>query len=219
MATRNHRFAPGEFYHVFNRGTEKRMIYQTTSDYQRFVNLLYLANTSTPINVRDIVRDYRTVWDYEISDRLVSVGAYCLMPNHFHILLTPLTEDGVGVFMNKLCTSYTMYFNKKSERTGSLFQGTYKSTHADSNNYLKYLYAYIHLNPLKVCQRAGEDPLTALRRYQYSSLPDYLGQSRPEGIILTPEAFPEYFQTSADHLGELKSWLLHEDEFTEGYPR
>lgn len=209
MATRNHNFAPGEFYHIYNRGTDKRIIFQETSDYTRFVDLLYLANTTVRINVRDTVSNHGSVWNYERVDTLVSIGAYCLMPNHFHILLTPQIDGGIGMFMNKLCTSYSMYFNKKYERTGSLFQGPYKSRHAATDQYLKYLYAYIHLNPLDVSQRPGEETLEALLRYEYFSLPDYVGRTRPEIAILTPDAFPEYFQISADHLGELQSWLEH----------
>ncbi len=210
MATRNHNFAPGEFYHLYNRGTDKRIIFQSASDYTRFVELLYLANATTRINVRDIIRDYGSVWEYPQEHPLVAIGAYCLMLNHFHILLTPLVEGGIGMFMNKLCTSYSMYFNKKYERTGSLFQGPYKSRHATTNQYLKYLYAYIHLNPLELCQRPGEDSIEALLRYPHSSLPDYTRRIRPELAILNPSLFPDYFHTSAEHLADLQSWLAAE---------
>ena len=72
------------------------------------------------------------------------------MPNHFHILVKEKIENGISKFMGKLTTGYSMYFNKRYDRTGSLFQGVFKSVHADSDEYLKYLFAYIHLNPIKL---------------------------------------------------------------------
>ena len=219
MATRNVSFAPHEFYHLYNRGTDKRVIFESPADYQRFQHQLYVANGTKAVSLKDIQKQHDDIYEYERGDCLVAIGAYCLMPNHFHLLLTPLVDSGVAKFMGKLTTGYSMYFNKRYDRTGRLFEGSYKSKHATTDEYLKYLYAYIHLNPLKVCQKAGEDPLTALQRYRYFSLPDYLGQSRSEAAILTPETFPEYFQTSADHINELQSWLSYEDDFTEGYPR
>jgi putative transposase len=150
MSQRLISFSGGEFYHVYNRGTDKRAIYLDKSDYKRFIELLYLSNSSHSFVVRDIYRNNESIYEYDRGDLLVAIGAYCLMPNHFHILVTPLVENGISKFMNKLCTSYSMYFNKKYNRTGALFQGKFKAEHADRDEYLKYLYAYIHLNPVKL---------------------------------------------------------------------
>jgi len=146
---------------------------------------------------------------------LVRIGAYCLMPNHFHLLLTPQVEGGISAFMHKVCTAYSMYFNRRYNRTGTLLEGPFKSSWVDNDTYLKYLYAYIHLNPLKLWQRedldteiADADILEFLKSYTYSSLPDYLQASRPENKIIDPTPFPGYFTTVAGQVKELKGWLL-----------
>ena len=90
MVTRYLKFAEGEFYHVYNRGTDKRVIYNDQADYRRFQELLYLSNSTNPINIRDVKKQHQQIYDFEKDDVLVAIGAYCLMPNHFHILLTPL---------------------------------------------------------------------------------------------------------------------------------
>jgi putative transposase len=215
MVTRSVRFAEGEFYHVYNRGVEKRVIFNEESDKYRFLELLYLSNSTDHINVRDIKLQYGSVFDFQKGSPLVSIGAYCLMPNHFHLLVTPLVDGGVAKFLNKLGTSYSMYFNKRYERTGRLFEGSYKAQHADNDTYLKYLYAYIHLNPLKLHQTDWRDvglndknvAWKHLTTYRYSSLPFYLGQNREDNCLLEVDSFPAYFREVTDHQEELFDWI------------
>lgn len=182
------------------------------SDYRRFVGLLYLSNSKESINYRDIENVHSSVFDFNKKSEVVSIGCYCLMPNHFHILLTPKVDGGVSEYMRKLGTSYSMYFNKKYDRTGTLFEGRFKAKHASYDEYLKYLYSYIHLNPIKLMPQTDatntkELTLDFLRSYKYSSYQDYLGIEREEREILNPTPFPEYFATSAHHIDQLKSWL------------
>ena len=219
MATRPVNMVEGEFYHVYNRGTDKRLMFRDDTDYKRFIKLLYISNSVTRINIRDILRKNNEPYSYERGVPLVSIGAYCLMPNHFHILLTPCVEGGVSAFMHRLGTGYSMYFNRRYNRTGTLLEGPFKSSWVDSDIYLKYLYAYIHLNPLKLWKRGDIDveitdeaTLEFLKSYPYSSLPDYLGVARPENAIIDPTPFPEYFVTMADQVRELKEWLLLREE-------
>ncbi len=215
MTTRAISLAVGEFYHIYNRGVDKRTIYLDMYDYRRFVELIYLCNSSAAINIRDIHRDHSSAFDFETGEPLVAIGTYCLMPNHFHILAMPLVEGGLTTFMGKLGTGYSMYFNKKYKRTGALFQGRFKSQHADTDEYLKYLYAYIHLNPVKLIDSTWKEEgikdaaksFDFAASFQYSSLTDYLGQNREENAIINSVPFPEYFQTSRDHKRELFEWL------------
>jgi putative transposase len=215
MTTRSFSFAEHEFYHVYNRGVEKRIIYQDAQDYERFTDLLFASNSNKSARLREI-KDYcDTVYDWERGDPLVAIGAYCLMPNHFHILLTPLQDGGVSAFMNKLGTSYSMYFNKKYKRTGTLFEGKFKAQHVATDEYLKYLFSYIHLNPIKLIQSDWKEKGIAdsakayeyASNFKYSSLIDYLEASRLESTILHPLLFPDYFATAAHHKEELISWL------------
>src|ERR1035437_7774815 len=119
-------FATGEFYHVYNRGTDKRKIFMSKIDYSRFIALLYLCNntdrlTSTFRNGRGLTSPF----EEERGETLVNICAHCLMPNHFHLILHEKAIGGVSRFMHKLTTAYTMYFNTLHDRDGSLFQGTF----------------------------------------------------------------------------------------------
>ena len=219
MTTRTISFAVGEFYHLYNRGVDKRTIYLDQYDHRRFIELLYLCNSSAAICIRDIHRDHLSAFEFETGDQLVAIGSYCLMPNHFHILATPLVEGGITTFMGKLATGYSMYFNKKYERTGALFQGRFKGEHANRDEYLKYLYAYIHLNPVKLIDKDWKEQgikdaaksFDFAASFQYSSLPDYLGSLREEKAIINQAPFPEYFGTARDMKAELFGWLNYKE--------
>jgi putative transposase len=217
MSIRQVPLAPREFFHLYNRGTDKRQIFFDSEDYRRFIELLYLCNSHKPISVRDVRKVHDSVFQFERDSTLVAIGAYCLMPNHFHLLVTTEIENGISDFMRKLSTAYSMYFNVRYERTGALFQGRFKTQHADTDEYLKYLYAYIHLNPVKLIDKDWKEKgsrdaakyLEYTTSYSYSSLPDYLGKIREEGKILDSAKFPEYFTTKIDHQIELFEWLTY----------
>ncbi len=219
MTTRSDSLAFGEFFHVYNRGTDKRAIFQDGADHKRFIELLFLSNMSGAVNIRDVHKVYNSVFDFKRTDPLVHIGAYCLMPNHFHILLTPAVENGIQTFMLKLSTGYSMYFNKKNDRTGALFQGRFKSKHVSTDEYFKYLFSYIHLNPVKLIQPDWKDvgirDITKVKKYldgyTYSSLPDYVG-NREESKIISPEKFPEYFKNKQEIDSEMLEWLTYTTE-------
>lgn len=214
MGQRTVQFVEQEFYHLYNRGTDKRNIFLDHSDYERFTHLLFLCNSENRINFRDIKNEYEDIFEFDRGKPLVAIGAYCLMPNHFHILATQVSENGMTMFMNKLGTSYSMYFNKKYERTGALFEGRFKAQHADHDAYLKYLFSYIHLNPIKLFQPDWKEKgitnvnnaFTFLSSYEHSSWIDY-HRERAVRKILSREMFPEYFLTADQHKEELLDWL------------
>ncbi len=225
MGQRLINLAPSEFFHVYNRGTEKRNIYLDHTDHERFMQLLYVCNTKNPISLRDIKKYHQSVYDFDRGEPLVSIGAYCLMPNHFHILLMTEIENGISDFMNKVSTGYSIYFNKRYERTGALFQGKFKAQHADSDEYLKYLYSYIHLNPTKLIDphwkekgiNDAQKSFDFCASFPYSSLVDYLKVDyRDESKILAPEAFPEYFSGLTDIKRELFEWLNYQNDLSRG---
>jgi putative transposase len=216
MSIRRVSFAFNEYFHIYNRGNSKQDIFKDNLDRDRFQTQLFLANGTTPFDLRRVEKD--RVYDFDRGDQLVHIGAYCLMPNHFHILLTPAVEGGVHTFMQKLSTGYSMYFNKKYERTGVLFEGKFKARHADSDEYLKYLFSYIHLNPVKLIQsgwkeegiRNIEGVKQYLNTYQYSSLMDYFG-NRNQSRIIDAAKFPEYFKDKMEIDTELLSWLSYRE--------
>ena len=214
MSERKVSFAEGEYYHIYNRGNSRQAIFLTKDNYARFSALLYISNGTTSFDFRDIDTD--KVFEFDRGKQQVAIGAYCLMPNHFHILLTPLVDGGVTTFLKKLSTSYSMYFNKKNFRTGSLFEGRYKSEHVDDDMYLKYLFSYIHLNPVKLIQsdwrekgiRNKGEVLKYLRSFSHSSYLD-TNLVRPESRILNTEIFPKYFLDKKDYDKEMDEWLSY----------
>ena len=210
-------FVEGEFYHLYNRGVDKRTIFPSATDYRRFLMLLYLANSDQDTRISNALRTtkYPVLFTLDRGEPLVAIGAYCLMPNHFHLLVTPIIENGISQFMLKLQTGYSMYFNTKNDRNGALFQGPFRSTHADNDRYLQYLYSYIHLNPAKLQdpqwkERVGsKNALTKfVESYPYSSYGAYLNNSH---AITSPNEFPDYFSSKEDVMSHITDWLAQED--------
>ena len=144
MAIRKTTFATEEFYHIYNRGNSKQEIFLDDLDKDRFVKLLYLCNSTKSINFREeIVEKNIDAWDFDRGEPIVSIGAWVLLSNHFHLYLTIsqrslLGDEAISFFMRKLCTAYSMYFNKKYERTGKLFEGVFKSKHIENDEQSKY---------------------------------------------------------------------------------
>lgn len=196
---RKHIISEGEYYHLYNRGVEKRNIYLTQEDRNRFKKLLFLANGTESFVYRDIAN--KRLKDIDRGDSLVAIAAWVLMPNHFHILVKEVTEGGTAMFMRKLCTGYSSYFNKRHERVGPLFQGRYKSQHVVEDTHLKYLFAYIHLNPLKLIdprwkEQGGINVPKAkkfISEYKHSSYLSYVDANIGENILLSRNEFPDYF--------------------------
>lgn len=134
----------GEIYHVYNRGVDKRRIVKDEFDSERFLKSMIAFNTKRPVlSLRNAELRHD---DVAPEDPLVEIIAYCLNPNHFHLILRQVVDGGVSEFMKRLSGGYTWYFNNKYERSGSLFQGTYKSVHVDTNEYLLQLSVYVTLN-------------------------------------------------------------------------
>ncbi|MFH1170762.1 MAG: transposase [Candidatus Vogelbacteria bacterium] len=217
--SRNIKLAPGELYHLYNRGTEKRKIFMRKSDYDRFLVLLYLCNSTRPVRIDDLTqgRTLRELFTDEREETLIDLCAYCLMPNHFHLLVREKVENGISRFMQKLLTAFTMYFNTRHERAGALFQGKYQARHVDDDRYLKYLLSYIHLNPVKLIEPQWKEiGITNhsraekwLENYWHSSFPDYNGNKRIERRILNMSALKEYYDCTApsDFKKSVTEWL------------
>lgn len=158
-------FAEDHYYHAYNRGVDKRRIFEDAQDYQKFI--YYLKVYLTPI---DILRQENSLLRLNlIKNNLseeVDLLAFCLMPNHFHLLVRQKTKDGMTKLLKQVSVAYSMYFNKRYERIGPLFQGIYKACIVESDDYLLHLSRYIHLNPL---ERGA-----SLKEFQWSSYLNYL---------------------------------------------
>jgi putative transposase len=220
MSIRKTSFSINEFYHIYNRGNDKREIFLDEQDYNYFIKLLYVANSNDNFNLANLNR-YK---DFNVftqkNNNIVSIGAYVLMPNHFHILIAEIEDGGISRFMQKLGTAFVMYFNKKYKRTGSLFEGKFKSQHLNTDIYLKYIFSYIHLNPVKLIDKNWKESglqsvsktFDFLNQYQYSSYIDYIRPlHRKELAILTKDSFPDYFPSPKLMNKEITDWLKYKD--------
>ncbi len=192
-------FGVDEWYHCFSRGVDKRVVFEDESDYARFKNVLYLCNSTMPIHRSAVAKLTRIeIYEVERGDPIVAVGAYCLMPNHFHLLLRELQEGGISEFMRKVGISYAMYFNIKHERIGNLFVKPFRAKHVSDNEYFRKVADYIHLNPAELYEprwkegRIGDFSLLEknIQNFEHSSLRDYVAGTtgRPEKAILDAEA-------------------------------
>ncbi len=179
---RRQKISIGSYYHVYNRGVDRRKTFLTVKNYQRFIHQLKQFKGLKPSVHVDEANDF--------SKKLINIVAYCLMPNHFHLLLVQLEKDGISKYLHRLQTGYTMYFNKSHERTGVLFQGTFKCKLVKSNSQLLQLSKYIHTNPIDVVRIKGDDPESLARRllqYRWTSLGEYLNNDQDDPVVDDPE--------------------------------
>src|SRR3989344_4633956 len=150
-------YVPEYYYHIYNRGVEKRKIFLDKQDYFVFKN--YLQRSLDP-GLKILPAGFNNI--HNISDKIELV-AYCLMPNHFHFMFKLHSQDGITKLLRMLLTSYVMYFNKKYERNGALFQGKPKGILIESESHLLHLTRYIHQNPEELLKS------TSVRGYEFSS--------------------------------------------------
>ena len=153
---------PGEFYHIYNRGNEKRNIFREQTDYEFFI--WRLAHNLFP---ERFPNKHRTP---PLPTKAFSLISYCLMPNHFHLLLKQEKEISPSKLLLRLCTSYSMYFNKKYKRVGHLFQDQFKAVLIENNPQLMWISAYIHMNAVK--DKIVKHP----SEYKWSSYNDFVGK-------------------------------------------
>ena len=213
-------FIPNEYYHLYNRGANKMAIFLDNSDHERFQKLLYIANSRETGKLSDLIKSPHPVWEIERGETLVDIGAYCLMPNHFHIIIKAKNKEDVALFLQRIQMSYSKYFNIKNDRSGLLFQGKSKATSITNENQFRYLFSYIHLNPIKLIQKDWKEvgiknekeALAFLFKYKYSSYLDFLSEERPESKIINIEAFPNYFPTPELFEKEITEWLNYEKD-------
>lgn len=138
-------FVNNGHYHIFNRGTDKREIFRDSQDLKRFFQSMGEFNTPEPIG-SIFENSFRKSSLGSRTSKLVNFICYCLNPNHYHFILEQVSDKGIEKFMQRLGTGYTKYFNNKYDRTGTLFQGKFKSVYIDTNEYLLHLSAYVNLN-------------------------------------------------------------------------
>ncbi len=187
-------FAEGEFYHIYNRGVDKRQIFANARDIDRFLQAMDEFNVMEPIGsiYENSFRKNQPQRSRTRQKKLVNIICYCLNPNHYHLLLEQAVERGIEKFMHRLGVGYTNYFNLKNKRSGVLFQGAFKAIHIDTNDYLLRLSAYINLN-FKVHQLGNSVP-----KLYKSSWDEYL-QLQPENNFCDKDIILKQFKNIIEY--------------------
>ncbi len=204
------------FYHIYNRGVEKRLIFLDEQDYATFLSYLkfYLLpkevtitaiQKDTNLRNREKNRKLLIVSQLENFHQIITLISLVLMPNHFHLQLRQQDARTIDRFMKSLQVKYAMYFNKKYKRVGSLFQGKYKGILIDREDYFLHISSYIHRNPLEMLKNSE-----SLEDYPYSSYPAYLGKKKIDWLDTAP--ILSYFKSFQDTLG-----VKNYQQFVEGY--
>ncbi len=184
-------YVDNSYYHIYNRGVEKRIIFQDDKDYKVFLSYLQFYLTEPLKGSSSKSFPSQQLHNHSKEIKLL---AYCLMPNHFHFFIKQNDRQAINFFMRSLATRYGMYFNKRYGRVGSLFQGPYKAAYIDNEMQYLYLSKYIHRNPLALPEYSY--PAT-LAEYPYSSYRNYLGIIHQDWVH--PQEITEYFSKENHH--------------------
>lgn len=205
-----------QIYHVLNRGISFQPTFSLKRDFDRAIEVIrYYQNKKVPLRYSKFVllsySERQRIIDelFKSKEFLVGIIAYCLMPNHFHLILKQLVENGISKFMANLSDSYVRYFNVKHKRKGPLFQGRFKAVRVETDEQLKHLSRYVHLNPYTsyVVKTIHE-----LFSYSYSSFSEYLGEPTNNfcdkeivlGQFKNVEAYQKFVLDQADYQRELE---------------
>lgn len=178
-----------QIYHIYNRGTEKRTIFENRRDYQRFLKTLQYYQFQGPKPKFSHFSQPKSL-KVDLTKKIIEIIAYCLMPNHFHLLIKQIREGGITEFVSKLSNSYTKYFNIKHDRVGSLLQGEFKAKLIENDDQLLHVQRYIHLNPVaSFLVKKPED-------WEWSSYNEYLGNTSTQ--ICSKEIVLNFFKSIED---------------------
>ena len=204
---------------MLDRGVDKRLVFMDEEDHYRFIHDLYVFNDTSPMyaNGYFFQQESFDIGCQKIAkDRacLVDIHAFALMPNHYHLLLSPLVEDGIPKFMKKLNMGYSKYFNEKNKRTGALWQGKYKSISVVNDGHFLYIPFYIHFNPLDMFApewrkgniRNRPEAKEFLKNYRWSSHLDYLGIKNFPSVT-NREMLLDFFEGTAGYAKTFKEEL------------
>lgn len=211
------RFTPlvnDQYYHLYNRGVAYQPIFSSVRDYQRlFLCLSYYRHNNLPFRLSKLLQIPKAEREQILAnlestnDLTVDLVAFCLMPNHIHILTKQVSDGGISKFMKQVTDSFTRYFNTKYQRVGPLFQGVFKAVRIETDEQLIHVSRYIHLNPL-TSYIVREESFT---NYPWSSLKDYLNKNSGyvnSQIILdhfkNPEDYLKFIMDQADYGKELE---------------
>lgn len=195
MPYRKEKFANNEIYHIILRGLDDNLIFKDTNDYYRGIFSVYEFNNVRPIEIRKRRKargkeKKKNSGDplsavFDKRDKLVDILCFCFMPNHIHLLVKQLKDDGITKFMRKVGAGYGRYFNSKYVRKGYVFQNRFRSVYIKDDNQFRVIFNYIHFNPVSLIEPGWKEKginnikeaVKFLEDYKWSSYKDYIGEN------------------------------------------
>lgn len=207
-----------ELIHALNRGVDKRKIFMNDHDHLRFIYGLFIFNDNRPVDIaslkaKGLTMSFSDSSETKKRERIVDIHGWCLMGNHYHLLLSELVEGGISLFLKKLNIGYAKYFNDCHRRSGTLFQGRTKQIRIETDQQFLHILNYIHLNPLDILNgcsdwrehkiRGTRTAMKHLEQYRWSSFNDYCGRKNFPAVITT-DLFLDVFK---DYQHEIRSYL------------
>lgn len=235
MSIKRPQLANDEIYHIVMRGVDGRIIFLEETDYLHFLHDLYEFNDEdvvssefrrtikNSINLTGTLPAKLSLVNREIKKRklLVEILAFCLMPNHFHLLLRQLKDNGISNFMRKL-GGYATYINKKYKRQGHLYQGRFKAIHVENDDQSKNVFVYIHTNPLSLIEpnwkgggiKESEKAIKFLEEYKWSSYLDYIDIKNYPSLI-NRDFFTDVFINKENCYNCVKDWILYKKDINQ----
>lgn len=194
-------YAENQMWHIYNRGVDGRIVFETDRDYQVFLSLLKnCLSPDTKENHQDDIHEVQRFRRINLSNQ-VELLAYCLMPNHFHLLLYQHSSDGIEKLLRSATVAYVMYFNRVHKRQGRLFQGIYKGSEINSDAYWQHVSRYIHLNPIDAKKDYQSYPYSSYKYYVDSHPPRWL---KPSKILNSFSSAEEYARFVGNYTGYKK---------------
>lgn len=192
------------YYHVFNRGVEKREIFLDGKDYSRFLITLYYYQFSGPKPKLSTYKRFRKN-DFENHPKIVEIISYCLMPNHFHLILRQNGDNGISEFMSKSTNSYTKFINTKYKRVGSLLQGQFKAEVIESDEHLIQVNRYVHLNPFvaEIVKDLKDFPYSSYKEYTEDATNIICNTQPILSLFTNKQAYVEFIKDYADYSKKL----------------
>jgi len=227
MPYRKEQFDNDGVYHVILKGLDNNLIFKNINDYYRGIFSIYEFNNAKPVEIRKRRQARRKEKKQESSgrptsatsiidnrDKFVDVLCFCFMPNHIHLLLKQIKDDGVRKFMIKVGSGYARYFNTKHQRKGYVFQNRFRSVCIEDDKHLRIIFNYIHANPISLIEPGWKEKginnpkevAKFLEEYKWSSYKDYLGQNNFQSV--TERNFMSEFLGGIDGCkGAIKNWM------------
>lgn len=235
MPYRKEEFTNGEVYHIVLRALDDNLIFKDDNDYYRGIFSMYEFNNSKPVSIwlrrlqrkkekllQGLSSQYSEDKIIPQRDLFVEVLAFCFMPNHIHLLLRQIVDNGITKFMSKVGTGYAGYFNRKYQRKGHVFQNRFRSVYVKDNDQLIIVFNYIHANPISLIvpnfkETGIKNPKRAMQfieSYKWSSYRDYLGFKNFPSVTQR-ELMGEIIGGAIGCKALLEDWVMHKKELSE----